>query len=167
VPSYSLRRQSVADRLSERIQIICPTGAADRHASDPRQEQIFCGQRPRPQICPTPSSETEYRKSGVTKGPQMGLFLAKSQRPPNRWTAWWAREDSNLQPDRYERPALTIELRALASAAERPWPRRCPPSHTMPRRRRQCAARRPAGPNQVRHAPSWKARTLTVAAGTQ
>src|SRR5262249_9682390 len=27
-------------------------------------------------------------------------------------TAWWAREDSNLQPDRYERPALTIELRA-------------------------------------------------------
>jgi hypothetical protein len=26
---------------------------------------------------------------------------------------WWAREDSNLQPDRYERPALTIELRAL------------------------------------------------------
>jgi hypothetical protein len=31
---------------------------------------------------------------------------------------WWAREDSNLQPDRYERPALTIELRALASAAQ-------------------------------------------------
>src|SRR4051794_35434565 len=25
---------------------------------------------------------------------------------------WWARQDSNLQPDRYERPALTIELRA-------------------------------------------------------
>ena len=25
---------------------------------------------------------------------------------------WWAREDSNLQPDRYERSALTIELRA-------------------------------------------------------
>ena len=29
-----------------------------------------------------------------------------------RRTAWWAREDSNLQPDRYERSALTIELRA-------------------------------------------------------
>jgi hypothetical protein len=27
-------------------------------------------------------------------------------------TAWWAREDSNLQPDRYERSALTVELRA-------------------------------------------------------
>ena len=26
--------------------------------------------------------------------------------------AWWARQDSNLQPDRYERPALTIELQA-------------------------------------------------------
>ena len=25
---------------------------------------------------------------------------------------WWARQDSNLQPDRYERSALTIELRA-------------------------------------------------------
>jgi hypothetical protein len=30
--------------------------------------------------------------------------------------SWWAREDSNLQPDRYERPALTIELRAPAAA---------------------------------------------------
>src|SRR6185503_5475028 len=37
-----------------------------------------------------------------------------------RWTLlgvdgqliWWARQDSNLQPDRYERPALTIELQA-------------------------------------------------------
>ena len=29
-----------------------------------------------------------------------------------RENAWWAREDSNLQPDRYERSALTIELRA-------------------------------------------------------
>ena len=25
---------------------------------------------------------------------------------------WWARQDLNLQPSRYERPALTIELRA-------------------------------------------------------
>src|SRR5262249_49282952 len=28
------------------------------------------------------------------------------------FSRWWAREDSNLQPDRYERSALTIELRA-------------------------------------------------------
>jgi hypothetical protein len=25
---------------------------------------------------------------------------------------WWARQDSNLQPDRYERSALTVELQA-------------------------------------------------------
>src|ERR1700761_3727818 len=31
---------------------------------------------------------------------------------------WWARQDSNLQPDRYERPALTIELQAPALIAE-------------------------------------------------
>ena len=30
---------------------------------------------------------------------------------------WWARQDSNLQPDRYERPALTIELQAPPHAA--------------------------------------------------
>ena len=30
---------------------------------------------------------------------------------------WWARQDSNLQPDRYERPALTIELRARVGHA--------------------------------------------------
>src|ERR1700746_3156007 len=42
-----------------------------------------------------------------------------------QWTAkrtldkccWWARQDSNLQPDRYERPALTIELQARRRAA--------------------------------------------------
>ena len=31
---------------------------------------------------------------------------------------WWAGQDSNLQPDRYERPALTIELPALSALAE-------------------------------------------------
>src|ERR1700719_3045751 len=30
---------------------------------------------------------------------------------------WWAREDSNLQPDRYERSALTIELRARCASS--------------------------------------------------
>ena len=30
---------------------------------------------------------------------------------------WWARQDSNQQPDRYERPALTIELQAPPRAA--------------------------------------------------
>ncbi len=30
----------------------------------------------------------------------------------SRKRSWWARQDSNLRPDRYERPALTAELRA-------------------------------------------------------
>ena len=42
--------------------------------------------------------------------------------PPICRTAWWARQDSNLQPDRYERPALTIELQALLGRGS---PRRC------------------------------------------
>ena len=33
-------------------------------------------------------------------------FLVREASP------WWAGQDSNLQPDRYERPALTIELPA-------------------------------------------------------
>ncbi len=36
--------------------------------------------------------------------------------PINRRNAWWAREDSNLQPSGYEPLALTIELRARAVA---------------------------------------------------
>ena len=36
---------------------------------------------------------------------------------PGGHTRWWARQDSNLQPDGYEPPALTIELRARPRAA--------------------------------------------------
>jgi hypothetical protein len=54
-------------------------------------------------------------------------------------TAWWAREDSNLQPDRYERSALTIELRARLAAKmpirlyATPHPR-AQPAHPSPYR---------------------------------
>ena len=41
---------------------------------------------------------------------QMGFSAAAFNRFANE--GWWARQDSNLQPDRYERPALTIELQA-------------------------------------------------------
>lgn len=37
---------------------------------------------------------------------------------------WWARQDSNLQPDRYERSALTIELQAPISRLPHPGPAR-------------------------------------------
>jgi hypothetical protein len=37
---------------------------------------------------------------------------------------WWARRDLNPQPDRYERPALTVELQALVQETT-PDPRHC------------------------------------------
>ncbi len=45
--------------------------------------------------------------------PRFALRLRRGRatRSP-KGEAWWARQDSNLQPDRYERPALTIELQA-------------------------------------------------------
>ena len=48
----------------------------------------------------------------------------------------WAGQDSNLQPDRYERPALTVELPAPAGLhRDRVTPRVCPPP-VFPSRRK-------------------------------
>ena len=47
---------------------------------------------------------------GVSR-PQPSLYLTASKSK-----SWWAGQDSNLQPDRYERPALTIELPARPGA---------------------------------------------------
>ena len=55
--------------------------------------------------------------SAYNKARQMRAFYRLSG---NLWclaSAWWARQDSNLQPDRYERPALTIELQARPEVA--------------------------------------------------
>ncbi len=46
--------------------------------------------------------------------PPFGSGGGKRQIPPER-SEWWARLDSNQEPDRYERPALTIELQAPAA----------------------------------------------------
>ena len=67
-----------------------------------------------------------------------------------RKSAWWAREDSNLQPDRYERSALTIELRARCGGARVAAPA-CGRSHTTPRLERQ--SRREAEPRDSRCVP--------------
>ena len=42
-----------------------------------------------------------------------GHLRAQCQIQKPRWTGWWARQDSNLEPDGYEPSALTIELQAL------------------------------------------------------
>src|SRR5262249_60517299 len=58
---------------------------------------------------PTGLEQKRPRIQGETKSvfEQLSKLLKNKEN-----AAWWAREDSNLQPDRYERPALTIELRA-------------------------------------------------------
>jgi hypothetical protein len=90
-----------------------------------------------PKLPPKSKSQVPETKRS-RRMPPSGAFRPLPGNFRKRRTAWWAREDSNLQPDRYERPALTIELRALASAAQAAvWPRRCPLSHTMSRRSRQ------------------------------
>ena len=43
-----------------------------------------------------------------------------------RTRRWWAGQDSNLQPDRYERPALTVELPARDERAPRCIKRKTP-----------------------------------------
>jgi hypothetical protein len=70
-------------------------------------------------------------RPGKTRG--FGAFVTGAETLRTRQSAWWAREDSNLQPDRYERSALTIELRA-PEAWGRPGPQHL---HTMPDRERQ------------------------------
>src|SRR3954471_11217834 len=47
-----------------------------------------------------------------------GNLMEKLNENKGESLKWWARQDSNLQPDRYERPALTIELRARAATTE-------------------------------------------------
>jgi hypothetical protein len=65
--------------------------------------------------------------------------------------AWWARQDSNLQPDRYERPALTIELQALGGRQGQGSPARIAaapftPAAAIPQCRRwRCAVICPTG----------------------
>ena len=49
---------------------------------------------------------------GVPPALEVGHFLKIIQFYQRDILEWWARQDSNLQPDRYERSALTIELRA-------------------------------------------------------
>ena len=78
-----------------------------------------------------PRARNAYlRDCSQSKSPAISAAIRRFQgtrRKPR--TAWWAREDSNLQPDRYERPALTIELRARTATTDASGRL----FHTMPR----------------------------------
>ena len=75
-----------------------------------------------------PGDGLAKRRSETVKRPESGVARLKAAPNPRKSralschptlpqetrTAWWARQDSNLRPDRYERPALTAELQAHA-----------------------------------------------------
>ena len=60
------------------------------------------------------------RTSVVTTYGAVVISGGKDQQNQCDQAMWWAREDSNLQPDRYERSALTIELQARTGSAQTP-----------------------------------------------
>jgi hypothetical protein len=58
-------------------------------------------------------SSTEPRSRSTKQGVSGAVAQGDNEATPVKpLILWWARQDSNLQPDRYERPALTIELQA-------------------------------------------------------
>lgn len=83
------------------------------------QEKRIPGQRLRVRKAALTAGDAFQRRADLARPRRMRDFCTD---PGNLWfegNAWWAREDSNLQPDRYERSALTIELRARRGAAPR------------------------------------------------
>jgi hypothetical protein len=54
-----------------------------------------------------------HRRATIARRSGCSLAAADVPESPVMRNLWWARQDSNLQPDRYERSALTIELQAL------------------------------------------------------
>src|SRR4029077_3932284 len=75
----------------------------------------------------------------LRRPPRFALVLrAAAPRAARQGEAWWACLDSNQEPDRYERPALTIELQAPPRAAAFGGGQRCWRPLTMRLASRQC-----------------------------
>ena len=79
--------------------------------------------------------------------------------------AEWARLDSNQEPDRYERPALTIELRAPNSRQSRHLQRPRPGRQACQARRNSGAERFPRRLNARQHANASHRVTTPLAWG--
>ncbi len=75
-------------------------------------ETRFWAQRQREEFRLHGSASARRRPPDPRQPRQSGPILPFSGKVSASQNAWWAREDLNLQPDRYERSALTIELRA-------------------------------------------------------
>ena len=53
-----------------------------------------------------------YQTAPLPDDPHLGLIIEFANPPDQqRVDRWWARQDSNLQPSRYERPALPLSYR--------------------------------------------------------
>jgi hypothetical protein len=82
------------------------------------RESTFQSPETNGDVCPCVAFS---RMSGDSAMSRKRAISANSGTPPGNlrfdWNAWWAREDSNLQPSGYEPPALTIELRARSRHA--------------------------------------------------
>src|SRR5688572_19427538 len=66
--------------------------------------------------CATPRLRRKLRRANPPR-----LLLSETtsacQPKPRSGEGWWARQDSNLQPSRYERPALPLSYRPFPEAA--------------------------------------------------
>jgi hypothetical protein len=67
------------------------------------RETGFPGRRKKRQYVPRATDQRSQRRSGRSKPRRFGAFRTPAGNLRECGTAWWAREDSNLQPDRYER----------------------------------------------------------------
>ncbi len=90
---------------------LCPQGQnlPGKGLSEPETARHFA-----PTIRRDQQQRPETRLPPARKPPKTGGFSRDRMKPDLHGTAWWAREDSNLQPSGYEPLALTIELRAPA-----------------------------------------------------
>jgi hypothetical protein len=59
-----------------------------------------------------PMIAAEYSEERSAVAHKIGTTELLTPHLPDGGERWWARRDSNPQPSRYERPALTVELQA-------------------------------------------------------
>ena len=98
-------RQTFSRRGNIPMHLVPPSGAGNckqRRCGEIRETFVSVG---------TPAPDQTSRMPAFAR--KYGHFYAKCKLQNIRWTGWWARQDSNLEPDGYEPSALTIELQAL------------------------------------------------------
>ena len=101
----TLDRTTEGHRASHRF---AARGAANRWRSGAQCETLLIEIRSVFALAPLKLRRTLLRPNGLR---------VAAPRVARKGEAWWARRDSNPQPDRYERPALTVELQALKRVA--------------------------------------------------